>query len=154
MSIKNWIVGQTVVVHSPDNKKDFTTIKAIGRKLITVVSTRHSTDLQFDANLNPPTYRASHTGSPHYLYTPEQSSEVTYVNLVIRRVTNLLEHYSMYACGETPLPMDIMMRLGDLLGVQRPDHLSTKEYLNDSKPPSSRHTVIRTTDVQTNRGRV
>jgi len=144
MSIKNWCVGQVIVIHCPEGKHTTTAIKAVGRKLVTAKLAEYSDNLQFDATFDPPVYRAQSTGTPYYMYTPEQSDEVIYIERTIRGLSKVIAHYSSNNGSQLPIPMEVLLLIGDHLNVPKPKHLQDKERHNVNKtpvPPSSRSAV-------------
>ena len=144
MSIKDWQVGQTVVIHCPEGKYVATKVEAIGRKLVTTKMEGYSDNFQFDATFEPPMYRAQSTGTPYYMHTPEQSEEVIYIERTIRGLGKAIEHYSSHNGNRLPIPMEVLLLIGDHLNIPKPKHLQDKERHGVNKtpiPPSSRSAV-------------
>jgi hypothetical protein len=133
MSVKQWVIGQTVVIHGPDKNHITTKITNIGRKLVTAKMAGYSNDFQFDATFDVPIYRTPGTGSAYYMYTIAQSEEVIFVERVLRILQVAVENYSHLRSRPLPFPMELLVSIGDKLGVPRPKHLEAKEHAHVSK---------------------
>jgi hypothetical protein len=129
MSIKDWHVGQSVVVHFPHANQGSirqldTEIVKLGRKYITVRGVQG----EFDADLPIP------RSGQEELYTPEGYQEKVYVTSVL---LELDRNRSL-----SRIPAQVLIPIGDYLGIEKPEHLQPKQEINhveEEPKPSSTH---------------
>ena len=121
MPLSDWKVGMPAVftdtyTNDPKGRVVKTTITKIGRLYVTVNGGK-----QFDVT-NVPGVEHNPYSSAALLYTPEQFEEEVYREQVRKAV---LEQFDWR--GRCRAEIGITLRIGDVLGIEKPAHLKTKE---------------------------
>jgi hypothetical protein len=121
MPLSDWKVGMSAVftdtyTNDPKGRVVHTTIIKIGHKYVTIKGGK-----QFDVT-NVPGVEHKAYSSAALLYTPEQYAEESYREQVRKAV---LEKFDWR--GRCIAELSITIRIGDVLGIEKPPHLQTKE---------------------------
>lgn len=117
MSLSDWKVGMPAVytdtyTNNPKGRVVQTTITKIGRLYVTIKGNK-----QFDVTNIPGVEHNAYSTSA-LLYTPEQYEEEVYREQVRRAV---LDQFNWR--GRCRSELDVTIRIGDVLGVEKPKHL-------------------------------
>lgn len=120
MPLSDWTEGMSVIVtditNDPKGRVVRTTITKVGRKYVTVRGGR-----QFDVSHVPGTeHNPVYSGA--FLYNPEQFEEEVYKQKVR---TAVLDHFDNR--GGLHVELSLALRIGDVLGIEKPAHLKTQE---------------------------
>jgi hypothetical protein len=117
MPLSDWKVGMPAVytdtyTNDPKGRVVKTTITKIGRLYVTINGGK-----QFDVTNIPGVEHNAYSTSA-LLYTPEQYEEESYREQVRRAVLDQFDWR-----GRCRAELDVTIRIGDVLGVEKPKHL-------------------------------
>lgn len=119
MPLSDWKVGVPAVytdtyTNDPKGRVVRTTITKIGRLYVTIKGGK-----QFDVTNIPGVEHNAYSTSA-LLYTPEQYEEEAYREQVRRAVLDQFDWR-----GRCRAELDVTIRIGDVLGVEKPKHLQS-----------------------------